>query len=111
MLGHNLKLEPNVQNKYLKSSFKRKYEHHNTTWLLMCSHVVTQMVDSLPCDVVIDEENVPSEHVSEVVFIDRNQVLHKQALDKSNVSPRWATFICLITHTTPKWNVGIVAPL
>ena len=29
----------------------------------MCIHVVAQMVDLLSCDVVIDEENVPTEHV------------------------------------------------
>ena len=82
----------------------------------MCSHVVSQMVALLPCDVVIDEENVPAEHVSEVVVIDQSPSTSQAGADstpetKSNVSPTWATFNSLIPPKPPKCNVGIVAPL
>ena len=75
----------------------------------MCSHVVTQMVDLLPCDVVIDEKSVLPEHFTEVVVID--QSISQAGTDptlqtKSNVSSRWETFNSLITHKTLKRNVG-----
>ena len=67
----------------------------------MCSHVVTQMVALLSCDVVIDEENVHSEHVSEVVDIDQSSSTSRAGADstpqtKGNASPKWATFNSLV---------------
>ena len=71
----------------------------------MCSHVVTQMVDLPPCDVVIDEDNVPSEHVSEVVIIDQSPSTSQAGAystpqNKNNMPPTWATFNSLFIHKT-----------
>lgn len=151
LLGRDLKLDIKVQDKSLKRAIETTYydcakptpstssdtsyrlntmkemstdfDQNNTTWLLMCSQVVTQLVDSFADDdVVTDEVHVSVEEQAPVIVTPAADELPSisqacsdssftQPQARSQVSPTWATFNSLLTHQTPKWNVGIAAPL